>query len=269
MTPTTQTNPYVKAVQAEREERILAQMPLVKRIAHALGARLPRRVDLADVVSAGTLGLIRAVDRFDESRGLSLETYAGRCIRQAILDFLRSLDPLPYSTRVKIRRVEESTGRLQGSLGRTPTDDEIGDDLGIDAVEVSNLMAQATSLALFSLNENGEGHAEAGGDTTEADTVLDVIERQEIRDILVGRIRDLPRTERVVLMLYYYEGLKMKEIGELLGISESRISQIHGKALTVLRAHLRGILESLRYEPCVPTRWKCPISLRRRTPFPG
>lgn len=245
MTPTTkQSNPYVQAVQAEREERILAQMPLVKRIAHALGARLPRRVELADVVSAGTVGLIRAVDRFDESRGLSLETYAGRCIRQSILDFLRSLDPLPYSTRVKIRRVEESTGRLQGTLGRTPTEDEIGDDLGMGGGEVSNLMAQATSLALFSLNERGEGRVDGGMESGEVDTVLDVIERQQVRDILVRRIRELPRTERAVLMLYYYEGLKMKEIGELFGITESRVSQIHGKALTVLRSHLRRVLET-------------------------
>ncbi|MFH1278432.1 MAG: FliA/WhiG family RNA polymerase sigma factor [Candidatus Eisenbacteria bacterium] len=244
MTPTIQSNPYVQVAQAEREQRILSHLPLVRRIAHALGARLPRRIDLADVVSAGTVGLIRAVDRFDESRGLPLETYAGRCIRQSILGFLRSLDPLPYSTRVKIRRLEASAGRLQGALGRMPTDEEIGEEIGMDAAEVSNLMAQATSLALFSWSENGDRRPEKTGDGGESDTVLDVIERQEIRDILASRVRDLPRTERTVLMLYYYEGLKMKEIGELFGVTESRISQIHGKALTVLRAHLRRILES-------------------------
>lgn len=244
MTSTTRTNPYQEAAKKERDQTILAHMPLVKRIAHALGARVPRQVDASDLVSAGTVGLIRAVDRFDPGRAVAFDVYAGRCIRQSIFAFLRSLDPLPYSTRVKIRRVEEATIRLEANLERAPSEEEIAADLGVTESEVSNLLAQATSLALFALKDDGDRAHGTGGADQETDTVLDLIEREQVRELLVRRIAELPRSERTVLMLYYYERMKMKEIGDILGITESRVSQIHAKALTILRAHLRRTLET-------------------------
>jgi RNA polymerase sigma factor for flagellar operon FliA len=235
---------YLTTSHAVREQRILESLPLVKRIAGAYAARVPNTVDAADLVSAGTLGLIRAVDEFDGERGVPFELFTSRRIRIAILDHLRSLDPLPYSTRVKLRRIESCMVVLQGSLKRMPTEGEIAEAAGFTPEQVSDLMAQASSLPLFSLDEGQD--ADSGADPPAEDPAADAlssIERLEMKEILAHRIRELPRTERLVLSLYYYEGLKMKEIGNFLGITESRVSQIHARAVTMLRAHVRELQE--------------------------
>jgi len=240
MQPSTSIGAYESTEQAAREQRILNHLPLVRQIARALWARVPNTVDSADLVSAGTLGLIRAVDGFDPDRGVVFEAFARRCIRGAILDYLRTQDPLPYSTRVKLRQIEKSMVVLQRSLKRMPTEEEIARASGFAPEEVSGLLAQASSLALYSLDEGqdldvlvDDSGGEGGFD------VLTAIERREMREILADRIRQLPRSERLVLSLYYYEGLKMKEIGNLLNVTESRVSQIHARAVTMLRAHVR------------------------------
>lgn len=234
---------YDKATEAAREQRILDHLPLVKRIARSFSSRVPRTVDSADLVSAGTLGLIRAVDGFDPERGVQFVAFAGRSIRGAILDHLRAQDPLPYSTRAKLRRIEGSFECLQKSLKRSPTEEELAEAAGFTVGELSSLLAQASALALYSLDETQDTEAgERVGGMDRAADALSEIERREMRDILASLIRGLPRSERLVLSLYYYEGLKMKEIGNLLKITESRVSQIHARAVTILRVYLQEML---------------------------
>ncbi|MBN1826849.1 MAG: FliA/WhiG family RNA polymerase sigma factor [Candidatus Eisenbacteria bacterium] len=241
MGPSTLANPYHEARVVEREERILEFLPMVQQIARTFACRLPNRVETADLLSAGNLGLIRAVDEFDPSRGVELRIYVAQCVRRSILDYLRAQDPLPYSTRYKIRQIDESILYLEKILKRGPSEREVAEELGFTEADVSNLMAQAASLTLFSLNESQDGCREQERDETR--DVLSAIERQEIREILSRLIRELPRQERLVLMFYYYEDLKMKEIGELLEITESRVSQIHARAVALLRAHMRRLTE--------------------------
>jgi len=232
---------YSATLVAAREQRIVEHLPLVKQIAASFAARVPRSVDPADLTSAGTVGLIRAVDAFDPDRGVAFEAFARRCIREAVLDHLRSLDPLPYSTRARLRQVESCMLELEKHLSRLPTEQEIAEASGLTVRDVSNLMAQATSMTLFALDELrdlDDSRSEADGRE-----VLQRIEQKELRDVLAGLIRRLPRAERVALTLYYYEGLRMKEIGNLMNVSESRVSQIHARAVTMLRAEMREILE--------------------------
>jgi RNA polymerase sigma factor for flagellar operon FliA len=232
---------YSTARVAAREQRIVDHLPLVKQIAASFAARVPRSVDAADLTSAGTVGLIRAVDAFDPDRGVAFEAFARRCIREAVLDHLRSLDPLPYSTRYRLRQVEACMLELEKHLSRLPTESEIADASGLSLRDVSNLMAQAASLTLYSLDELRDlDESRSEGDGRE---VLQRIEQKELRDVLAGLIRRLPRAERTALTLYYYEGLRMKEIGNLMNVSESRVSQIHARAVTMLRAQMREVLE--------------------------
>ena len=240
----TTDNPYRNVSLADREQRILDHLPMVKSIARSFSSRLPRRVESADLVSAGTLGLIRAVDRYDPDRGVALKAFASRCVRESILDYLRAQDPLPYSTRFKIRKIEDSMLEIERKINGMPSIEQVAEKIGYSVDEVSNLMAQASSLAIYSLSDGQDTPAfDGNGNGEETKDILSVIERQEMKDILAKRIKDLPRAERMVLMFYYFENLKMKEIGDLLNITESRVSQIHAKAVTILRAHMRSMVE--------------------------
>lgn len=228
-----------------REDLINQYVWLVRCIARSIADSLPRSVDVDDLLSAGTMGLIKAVDDFDPSRGVRLETYARFRIRGAILDELRSLDPLPYSTRSKLKQVERAVADLEASLGRSPTATEIAEKMGLTPQEISILLATATSADLYSLDEmldqgNGNVNTIIGElDTTKSDPLMK-LERKELERLLVEAIKELPRTERVLLGLYYYEGLRMWEIGQVLGVSESRVSQIHSRAISTLRAALNA-----------------------------
>jgi RNA polymerase sigma factor for flagellar operon FliA len=231
-------------VLTDRDRTIKQHLWLVRSIATSMAASLPKKVDVEDLISAGTVGLIKAVDDFDPSRGAKLETYARYRIRGAILDELRKQDLLPYSTRVKLRNLDRAIHDLERSLGRYPTDGEIAEAAGVSEEEMSRLLSIATSIDLYSLDEMFEN----GDETLRIDTQrvdpgsedpLRRLEREEMTAVMVKGLRDLPLMERTVLGLYYYEGLRMKEIGEVLGVSESRVSQIHSKAILLLRARLR------------------------------
>ncbi len=228
-----------------REDLINQYVWLVRCIVKSIADSLPRSVDVDDLLSAGTMGLIKAVDDFDPSRGVRLETYARFRIRGAILDELRSLDPLPYSTRSKLKQVERAVADLETSLGRSPTATEIAEKMGLTPQEISILLATASSADLYSLDEmldegNGNVNTIIGElDTTKSDPLMK-LERKELERLLVEAIKELPRAERVLLGLYYYEGLRMWEIGQVLGVSESRVSQIHSRALSTLRAALNA-----------------------------
>jgi RNA polymerase sigma factor FliA len=228
---------------AQREQQILDHMPLVKRIAHWFAAKVPRSVEPADLVSAGTMGLIRAVDSFQPERGVNFETFAARHIRGAVLDHLRAQDPLSYSTRVKVRNLDRAVAGLQQSLQREPTLAEVAAAAGCEVEEASTLMATASGATLYSLDELLEqGHAMAEPPEAAPDA-LARLERHELREILGQLIGALPRTDRIVLALYYHEGLRMREIGTVLGVTESRVSQLHARAVAALRGRLREILE--------------------------
>jgi RNA polymerase sigma factor for flagellar operon FliA len=228
----------------DRNESIKKHLWLVRCIARSIVDSLPKQVEIDDLISAGTVGLIRAIDDFDPSKGAKLETYARYRIRGAILDELRRQDMLSPSTRAKLRQLDVAIHELERRLGRYPTEDEIAAQAGLSLEEMWRLLAIATSVDLYSLEEILENPV---GTLRLADTEptashedpLHRIEREELAKVLVGCIRDLPKMEKAVLGLYYYEGLRMKEIGEVLGVSESRVSQVHSKAILLLRSKLR------------------------------
>jgi len=237
------------AVAEVRDKTIEDHMWLVRCIARSMAESLPQQVDVDDLTSAGTLGLIKAVDDFDPARGAKLETYARYRIKGSILDELRKQDVLPYSTRSKLRGLDRAIHNLERTLGRYPTDREIVEEAGISEEELSRLLATATAIDLYSLDdimESGDEELDmaAGRHGQEQEDPQARLEREEMTLVVVEGLKELPQIERTVLGLYYYEGLRMKEIGEVVGVSESRISQIHSRAILLLRSklrlHLRG-----------------------------
>lgn len=229
---------------ADRDETVRELMWLVKCVARGIAENLPRTVDIEDLIGVGAIGLIHAVERYDPSRGANLETYARYRIKGAILDELRRSDRLPQATRGKLKRIERAVEVLERKTGKYPSDDEIAMEAGIEADELPVLFTAAAAADLYSLDELFESNR------GEAGVVLDEmgsgppdplyrLERKELETLLARAIRELPRVEKIVLSLYYYEGLRMREIGEVLGISESRVSQVHSRAILLLRGKIR------------------------------
>jgi RNA polymerase sigma factor FliA len=196
------------------------------------------------LVSAGTMGLIRAVDSFKPEHGVKFEIFAARHIRGAVIDHLRAQDPLSSATRTKVRQLDRAVAGLQQSLQREPTLEEVAATAGCSFEEASDLLATASAATLYSIEEL----LEHGPDLPEGDTpanvdVLTRMERHQLHTIVVRLIEELPRSDRLVLALYYHEGLRMKEIGTVLDVTESRVSQVHARAVATLRGRLRAILE--------------------------
>jgi len=232
------------AVADTRDQAIEDRMWLVRCIAKSMADSLPQQVDVDDLTSAGTVGLIKAVDDFDPARGAKLETYARYRIKGAILDELRKQDMLPYSARSKLRGLDRAIHNLERTLGRYPTDREIAKEAGISEDELSRLLSMATAVDLYSLDdilESGDEELDiaASHAGVQQEDPLSKLEREELALVMVEGLRELPHMERTILGLYYYEGLRMKEIGDVVGVSESRISQIHSRAILLLRARLR------------------------------
>jgi RNA polymerase sigma factor for flagellar operon FliA len=227
----------------QRDRLILHYSPLVKFVAGRVMSRLPDSVDQADLVSYGILGLIDAIEKFDPERGVKFETYAVPRIRGAILDELRSIDWVPRSVRAKARAADQAYNKLEHKLQRSPTDDELAAELGISPAELDALLRQTTRAGILQLDEVLFGQQ---GPRTLGDTLADtgespvaVVEKNETRRLLASAISSLADRERTVLTLYYYEGLNLAEIGEILGVTESRTCQIHTKAVHQLRHRLR------------------------------
>jgi RNA polymerase sigma factor for flagellar operon FliA len=230
---------------ADRDEAVRDLMWLVKCVARDIAENLPQSVEIEDLIGAGAMGLIQAVENYDSGPGASLETYARYRIKGAILDELRRGDRLPQRIRAKLKKVERAVEALERKTGRYPTNDEIALEVGLGAEEIPVLFSAAAAADLYSLEEIFQtGRGEASVDTGEMEKrtpdPLSKLERKELEKTLVRAIRDLPRVEKIVLSLYYYEGLRMREIGEVLGISESRISQIHSRAILLLRGKIRA-----------------------------
>ncbi|MGO9195827.1 MAG: FliA/WhiG family RNA polymerase sigma factor [Acidimicrobiales bacterium] len=230
-----------------RDRLILHYSPLVKYVAGRVMARLPDSVDQADLVSYGILGLIDAIEKFDIARGVKFETYAVPRIRGAILDELRSIDWVPRSVRAKARAADQAYSKLEHSLRRSPTDEELAGELGISSGELDALFRQTARAGVLQLDQ--VLFAGRPGERTLGDTIADAgdgpvatVELAETRRMLARSIASLPDRERTVLTLYYYEGLNLSEIGDILGVTESRACQIHTKAVSRLRQRLRGLM---------------------------
>jgi RNA polymerase sigma factor for flagellar operon FliA len=222
-----------------RDRIIVHYSPLVKFVAGRVGAGLPNSVDAGDLVSAGVFGLIDAVERFDPARGVKFETFAVPRIRGAVFDGLRSLDWVPRSVRSRAREVEGAFQDLEGRLGRAPTDDELATHLKLSAAEFQKWLAAIASTTVGPLDRALVAGAEPRALTGDVpDSPAMVVEEGEVKRLVRVELRRLPEREKLVLSLYYDEGLTLAEIGSILGVTESRVSQIHTKAVLHLRARL-------------------------------
>ena len=232
---------------ALRDRLILTYAPLVKFVAGRLGAGLPAHVDEQDLVSYGLLGLIGAIERFDPDREIKFETYAIARIKGAIIDELRSLDWVPRSVRTRAREIERAIAELERQLLRAPTDEEIAAKLGVEVSDLEDTLAEISRSSMAALDElwtpQGGGDQIALIDTIEDTTGPDPemsLEQTELKEALGEAIARLPEREKLVVTLYYYEELTLREIGEVLGVTESRVSQLHTKAVLRLKARLSG-----------------------------
>lgn len=215
--------------------------PLVKRIAHHLMARLPSNVILDDLVQAGMIGLLEAARKFDPSKGASFETYAGIRIRGSIIDEVRRGDWTPRSVHRNGRRVTEAIHQLEARLGRDATDAEVAAELGISVSDYHVLLQDSLDSRLFSIDELAQGDDDSSGMQFEGDDPGPMLQLQDqnFRQALAEAIGNLPEREKLVLALYYDEELNLKEIGAILGVSESRVSQIHTQAALRLKSRLK------------------------------
>jgi len=234
---------HAVSADAERERILMEQLPQVRYIARRIHERLPRHVPFEDLVHAGVVGLIDALGKFDQSKHVQFSSYAKFRIRGAILDSLRELDWSPRELRRKGRQVEEAYNRVAGRLGRTPTENDLAREMGLRLDELQTLLAELDSLEITSLRVESP---HSGAEEDLADSVASKAEetpffqclRSEMRQLLATAISELPEKEQRVLSLYYFEELTMKEVGAVLGIGESRVSQIHSLAMVRLRAKL-------------------------------
>ncbi len=233
-----------------RERLVVAYSPLVKFIAGRMASSLPSHVDEADLVSYGLLGLIGAIERFELEREIKFETFAVARVKGAIIDELRSLDWVPRSVRSRARDIEKANAALEAELGRPPTDTEMAAQLEMDVDAFNNALLEIANSSILALDDlwtfaDPEG---GGGQISVLDTIRDPaaadpeVEAQtgELKDQLADAIESLPERERLVVALYYYENLTLREIGEVLGVTESRVSQLHTKAVLALRSRFPG-----------------------------
>jgi RNA polymerase sigma factor FliA len=233
--------------QKAREQLIVHYAPLVKYVASRVATGLPANVEQADLVSYGIFGLIDALEKFDRSREIKFETYAIPRIRGAIIDELRSLDWVPRSVRFKAREVEKAYTELEAKLKHAPSDVEVAEHLGVSLAELHEIVTQISFVTVTALEEVVSTGADRGESLSLLDTLADMaavdpssgMEGNETRAMLSAAINSLSEREKIVITLYYFEGLTLAEIGEVLGVTESRVCQIHTKAVGLLRNNLR------------------------------
>src|SRR3954463_16686347 len=224
-----------------------AYSPMVKFVAGRLGAGLPSHVEDADLISYGLVGLIGAIERFEPERGIKFETFATSGIRGAIIDELRSLDWVPRSVRSRAREIEACQAKLEHELQRAPTEAELAAKLGIDEEELRASLLEIANSSVYALDELWTVSDSSGDKVSLLDTISDPraddpqesLDSSEIKDRLTEDIGSPPEREQLVVALYYYEHLTLREIGEVLGVTESRVSQLHTKAVMRLKTHLQ------------------------------
>jgi len=225
-------------VRNELAERYLG---LVRIVCGRMAISLPAHLDRDDLLSSGFFGLIDAIERYDVTRGIKFETYAGVRIRGAILDYLRSRDWLPVTMRQKVKRYEQTLSRLETEKGRSATDEEVAEALGITKEELQELITQSNAATVIPLEEYISADAIETIDTNPANSTAYF----ELKETLASAIERLPQKERTVISLYYYEELTLKEIAMIMKLSEARISQIHTKAIMRMRGYLAKSKEEL------------------------
>jgi RNA polymerase sigma factor for flagellar operon FliA len=229
-----------------RERLVVAYSPLVKYVAGRVSSGLPAHVEQADLISYGLGGLMSAIDRFEPEREIKFETYAIPRIRGAIIDELRSLDWVPRSVRALARRIEQANVKLEARFQRTPTDEEMSGELEMDLEEFQESLVKISNSTLVALDELWTVSDATGDQVSLLDTLHDPeasspeaeMDAAAVKDRIADEIARLPEREKVVIALYYYESLTLREIGEVLGVTESRVSQLHTKAVLRLRSHL-------------------------------
>ncbi|MGY1915791.1 RNA polymerase sigma factor WhiG [Blastococcus sp. SYSU DS0973] len=232
---------------ALRDRLILHYAPLVKYVAGRVGSGLPAHVEQADLISYGTFGLIDAITRFEPTREVKFESYAMSRIRGAIIDELRNTDWIPRSVRVKARQFERTVAELESKLHRTPSDEEVADAMDMDVEDIRKFLGQLSLVNVVALDElltDDDGGSPRLGDTLRDPSALDpqaMAEHGEARQLLARAVEQLPEREKVVVSLYYFEGLTLADIGRVLGVTESRICQLHTKAVLHLRTKLADI----------------------------
>jgi RNA polymerase sigma factor for flagellar operon FliA len=235
-----------------REHFVNQYAPLVKYVAGKIAIGMPQNVDFDDLVGYGVFGLLDAIDKYDPGKDIKFKTYAVTRIRGAIYDELRSIDWVPRSVRQKAKELERVIGKLENRFGRSATDEEIAGELGVSIKDLHTLILKISGASILSLSDvwfvGDESDRVSVMETIESPRSLNpdvIVEREEIKRIIVKAISELPDKEKKVLILYYYEDLTLKEIGEVLQVTESRISQLHTKAIMRLRSKLMNIKKSM------------------------
>ncbi len=249
-----QTNALVKEdftpVNSPREKLILEYAPLIKYIAQKIAARLPANIELDDLMSSGVIGLMDAIEKYDASRDNKFKTYAEFRIRGAILDELRAQDWVPRSVREKAKQLERCYAKIEQEKGRQATDEEVCEALGVSQPEFHEMLNQVRSVSLLSYDDVSSfskadkrslhGYGDAG---SKAPTPFSEVSSASVKQMISQAIQDLPEKQRLVLSLYYYEDLNLKEIGRVLDVTESRVSQLHTQAILRLKSKLRGHMD--------------------------
>jgi len=240
-------NPKIR----ERNKVVLDHLPQIKFIAQRIAAKLPPEVQLDDLINAGVIGLLDAYEKFDESKGVSFKTYASVRIRGAILDNLRGLDWAPRDLRNQSRKVERAYSILEQKFRRPATDEEVSTELGMSLGEFHKLLGRLNSLTIGYFRAGGDGNDGVDADSlslsyspiSPVDSPFESVQKNQMKELLARMIKQLPEREQLILSLYYYEELTMKEIGQILGVNESRISQLHTRAMLRLRAKIQAVLK--------------------------
>ena len=231
---------------AARDQLILHYSPLVKYVAGRVGVGLPSNIEQADLMSYGIFGLIDAIDKYDRTKNVKFETYAISRIRGAIIDELRAIDWVPRSVRFKAREVEKAYAALENRLKRPPSDVEIAEELGVSIGDLNHIYSQLSNVSLIALDEITASDGDKGDKLSLLDTLedtktaspMEAFESEEMREILLQSINHLPEREKRVVTFYYFNGLTLAEIGKVLGVTESRVCQIHTKAVLALKGKI-------------------------------
>ena len=239
--------------QRAREQLVLAFSPLVKYVAGRMSTGLPAHVEESDLISYGLLGLISAIERFEPEREIKFETFAMTRIKGSIIDELRSLDWVPRSVRAKAREIEKANAKLEHQLHRAPTDAEVAAELDMSLEDFQETLTRISNSSVVALDELWTLSDASGDQVSLLDTIQDpdavdpahAMDATEMKDRLADAIARLPEREKLVVALYYYENLTLREIGEVLGVTESRVSQLHTKAVLALRSRFAARTEEI------------------------